>query len=193
MSYFSSFPYKVNGVTIGREQRKSIVRDILRRSMFISAVKDYSDLYTPYTIQDGQTVESVANDVYGSPNYYWVVMLFNELHSTYTDWPMTEQNLQAFCKILYPGTYTPAGSSTAIDNMYQTYYWRKNGHIVGEFKECSQIYIWTPPAQTDITATAVSFYQHEFEQNEAKRQIKLIKAELLQSFVTQFEQSIGGA
>lgn len=193
MSYFNSFPYKVNSVTIGREQRLSVVRDIMRRSKFISSVTDYSDIYNQYTIQDGDTPESIANEIYGSPNFFWVVMLFNEIHSQYAEWPMTDLNLQAFCRIIYPGTYTPAGSTEAVDNMFQTFYWRKDGVVVGEFKECYDISTWTPPVNSDITATAVSFYQHEFEINEAKRQIKLIRTEMLQDFVTQFEQGIGGA
>ena len=56
MSYFSKFPkfeYTQNGKT-------GITTDILRRSSFISEYTNYVDLYSSYTILEGETPQSLA-------------------------------------------------------------------------------------------------------------------------------------
>jgi len=191
--YFASMPFGTYVTVIGRQRRMDVVRGILRRSKFISNVKNYSDVYLPYTIKSGDSPESVAAAIYGSPKLFWVVMLFNELHSSYTDWPMTDQMLYDFCKIQYPGTFVPDGETEEVPNMNKVWYYKKDDIVVGEFRECYNISTWVPPTNTDITALPVTFYEHEFALNEQKRLIRLLRPEMLNEFVTQFEQSIGGA
>jgi Base plate wedge protein 53 len=160
------------------DNKKTVVRDILRRATFISEYKPYTDLYYPYTIIEGDTVQSLAMELYGSPFYHWVILMFNEIHNPYFEWPLDQYTLEKLCIDKY-----------GADVMYQTKHFEKNGIVVGEVKEFSKSITWIPPTYSGI-ATAVSFYEYEQKLNDAKRLITLLRPELLGEFVSQFEAAL---
>lgn len=178
MTYFSKFPLTVYKL----DSKESVVTDILRRARFISEYKPYSDLYTPYTITDGESIESVAMTLYGASTYHWVVMLFNEIHNPYFEWPLSTLNMIRKCTDYY-----------GEDTMYKTKHFEKNGLVVGEYKEFSKEVLWVPPinpAINDLTILPVSFYEYEEKENDKKRYIKIMRPELLGEFVRQFTTAI---
>lgn len=174
MSYFSKFPL----ITYELNNNESVVKDILRRCTFISEYKPYSDLYTQYTIHEGDTPQSLAIKFYKSPYYHWVILMFNEIHNVYFDWPLDQFTLEEMCRKRY-----------GVSNMYKTKHYEVDGIVVGEVKEFSEDVEWVEPVFTGL-ATAVSFYDYEIQLNEAKRNIAILRPELLASFVNQFESSI---
>ena len=38
----------------------------------------------------------VSQDIYGSSNFHWILLLFNEIINTYYDWPLSTRNFQRF-------------------------------------------------------------------------------------------------
>lgn len=175
MSYFEKFPYttyELSGAT-------HVVKDILRRSKFISEYVDYSDLYTTYTINDGETPQSIAHREYGAATYHWVILMFNEIHNPYFDWPMSQYDLDAYCKNKYTEEF-----------MYMTKHYEVNGNVVGEIKEFDITINWVPPTVIGINQIPISFYDYEVRLNDKKREIRLLRSELLSQFVSEFGESI---
>lgn len=173
MSYFEKFPlmtYEVSG-------KEYIVRDILRRSAFISEYRPYTDLFETYTLSDGETPQSLALEKYNSASFHWVVLVTNEIHNPYFDWPLDQLDMEKMTEQKY-------GSA-----MYMTRHWEKDGLVVGEIKVFKNAQTWVPPTFSGL-ATAVSFYDYEQSLNDDKREISILRPELLGDFVTQFEESI---
>lgn len=173
MSYFTKFPlttYEFNSST-------SIVKDIFRRNVFISEYTNYTDLYTSYTIVDGDTPDSLAVKFYQSPTFHCVILLFNEIHSVDQEWPLQENELTKYCGEKY-GEY-----------LYHTKHYEYEGNVVGQIKDFSLGNPYTPPVFPGL-GTAVSFYDYETELNDKKRQIQILRVELLSDFVTQFQNAI---
>jgi hypothetical protein len=175
MSYFDKFPL----TTYEFYSKESVVQDIFRRSIFISEYKPYTDLYSSYLIKDGETPESLAMDTYGSASYFWVILLFNEIHSMYHDWPLSSHMLEEFCAEKYGSTV-----------MFQTKHYEKDSFVLGEVKEFKKDIAWVPPTAPGSEAVAVSFYDFESQLNDEKRKIHLLRPELLSEFVTQFEATL---
>lgn len=177
MAYFKPFPvtsYEFLG-------QRATVLDIFRRCAFISEYKPYSDLYTTYTILEGETPESIALREYGSVNYFWVVLIFNEIHSMYTDWPLPTHIFEEYCATKY---------SSELNNIK---HYERDGLVIGEVVEFIPGEEYTPPVNPgplDPTVFPVSFYDYETAENEKKRTIHLLRVELLGDFVNQFEQAI---
>lgn len=174
MTYFNKFPsttYELAGDV-------NIVQDILRRSAFISEYKPYTDLYTPYTIIDGETPQSIAKRMYGAATYHWVVLMFNELHNPYHEWPVEPLTLKNICIDKY-----------GEDVMYMTRHNEKDGDIVGEIKTFVKGVEWVPP-ELIPSCVPVSFYEYEEALNHEKRFITLLRPELLGEFIKQFGSSI---
>jgi len=158
--------------------KESVVRDILRRATFISEYKPYANLLTPYLIEDGDTPQSLALSLYGAATFHWVVLIFNEIHNPYFEWPSSPVDLEKLCVATY-----------GADTMYMTKHHERNNIIVGEVKVFDKAVTWVAPAPVG-ESVAISFFDYEERLNDSRRSINLLRPELLGEFVKQFEASI---
>lgn len=173
MTYFKKFPltrYEVAG-------KESVVRDILRRATFLSEQLPYTNILTPYLIEDGDTPQSLAMSLYGATTFHWIVLMFNEIHNPYFDWPISPVDLEKLCIDRYG------------DAMYMTRHQEKNNVVVGEVKVFNKNVPWVPPAPVG-ESVAISFFDYEERLNDSRRSINLLRPELLGEFVAQFEAAI---
>jgi hypothetical protein len=177
MTFFSSFPLTVYDAN----NKESVVRDIFRRAGFLTEYKPYSDLYVGHTVIDGETPESLAKKYYGSTFFHWVVLLFNEIHNPMFDWPLTQQKLERICF----DTYGNASHSVR--------HYERNGIIVGEVKPFVTSIPWvspTNPYPSDPESMPITFMEYMESTNDEKRTIRLLREELLGTFVQQFQDAI---
>jgi hypothetical protein len=160
--YFDKFPsflypFKING-KIEHKLVKDISQNVRVRKEILSNVT----LYDEYDIRDGETPEIIAEKVYGSPHYHWVVMLCNDKYSYVDDFPLTIPQLEKYIDTKYGA------------NKYATHHYvDANGYIVGS-----------------AHGTSVSNYDYEFTLNETKRRIKLIAPSLLNTIIKNFKDLI---
>jgi len=177
MSYFEKFPlivYEFNS-------KNTVVKDILCRNMMASEYKPLTDLYSKYNVVDGETPQLLAQRFYGSSFYHWVILLFNEIHNPYFDWPVHSSSIENICIDKY--------GSENINAI--RHYTNSDGIIIGEIKTFSSDVVWVPPANP-FGGNPVTFYEHEEIINESKRKIMMMRPELLGDFVSQFEVKING-
>lgn len=185
MSYFNFFPYtdyKLEGQPAG-----VVVKDILRRSKFFNSVQDSLGLYRTYTVQDGERPEQVANKFYGNVNYFWIVMLFNEIHDPFFEWAMSDNDVVEYCTRVY-----------GVPTMYQVRHYERDGLVIGEVREFDKEdpdFAWVPPINPgpqDPTVYPVSHLEYEQRLNDARREIKILREDIIPSVITEFEASING-
>lgn len=88
MKYFENFPL------IDYQGRR--VRDISRRSSFLTAIQNNPYLYYPYTVKANERAEDVANAYYGSVDFVWLVYLANNIIDPYHEWPMDENTFNDY-------------------------------------------------------------------------------------------------
>ena len=177
MSYFTQFP----SITYEMDNKTYVIKDIFRQAAFISEYKPLSDLYESYTIVDGETPHMLSERFYGSGDYYWVILKFNNIHSMYIDWPLSTYGLEQYCKQKY-GVYWQS-----------VRHYEKDGIVVGEYKDFHPN--WVPPANPEPSnglLYPVTFYDYESEINDQKRVINILRPELLSEFVSQFKETING-
>lgn len=146
--------------------------------------------YSEYTIRDGDTPEIIAEKMYGDPEAHWVILLANNIIDPQFDWPM---NYDVFGKYIIAKYGSIATAQTQVHHYekiiksvdvstgVETYnkfeiglteynslpasignYYSKtiNGYVVDVY---------------DAYRNVVYAYDWEVEQNENRRQIKLIK------------------
>ena len=177
MSYFDQFP----SISYELDDKTYVVKDIFRQATFISEYKPVSDLYETYVIVDGETPHMLAERFYGSGDYFWVILIFNNIQSIYVDWPLSTYALEQFCQQKY-GNYWQGVK-----------HYEKDGIIVGEYKEFHAN--WVPPTNPEPSnglIYPVSFYEYESLINDKKREINILRPELLSEFVSQFRVAING-
>lgn len=191
--YFNKFPkliYK-NG------DSATIVTNLLTRIDTIRENLNNSSLFYLYNIQEGDTPEIVASKYYNDPELHWIVMVVNEIYDPFYDWPMTYSQFESFIVNKY-GSVAAAKSAThhyekiiesndgfnTTRKVYEvdleTFNNTPDSSVTRTFPNGSSVTVTT-------TKRAVDFYDYEEEQNESKREIKLIRADLIPDIKKQFE------
>ena len=87
-NYFSKFP------TI--TYNKVDVKDITRRSVFLSQNLSNPYVFLPYTIKENEKPEDIAYYYYGSVDYTWLVLLSNNIIDPYYEWPLDENDFNNY-------------------------------------------------------------------------------------------------
>lgn len=160
--YFREFPniyylYNINGEEVLR-----VVRDITVNVRLRKEILENITLYDEYDIKDGETPEIIADRVYGSPFYHWVIMIANQKYNYAEDWPKNYHQLDEYIITKY-------GS---IEEANEIHHWEKDGFVVN----------------SDVMdAVGVTNYQYENNLNENKRRIKLIAPEVLVKVLDEFK------
>lgn len=89
----------------------TVVRNILAK---VAMQKDNDTnyyTYHPYTVVEGDRVDTVAYLYYGDPGYDWIVYYSNMLVDPYFDWPLDTRSFKSFIESKY-GSLTNARSKT---------------------------------------------------------------------------------
>jgi hypothetical protein len=100
MSYFGYLPntiYRLN--TPGDVAAKNI----LVRAKIKDSLVESESTFLDYNIRDGETPESLSHRVYGKSDYHWMILMFNEIHDVYNQWPMSANDLENMMMREYPG------------------------------------------------------------------------------------------
>lgn len=162
--YFDRFPSFLYPFKINDKTEYKLVKDISQNVRVRKEILANVTLYDEYDIRDGETPEIIAEKIYGSPQYHWVIMLCNEKYNYVDDFPLPIPELEAYI-------YNKYGSVQGANATH--HYVDANGFIV------------------DSThGTPVSNYDYEFMNNETKRRIKLIAPSLLNTIIKNFKDLI---
>lgn len=141
--------------------------DITARVAIIESLKNNSSYYDLYTIQEGETPESIATKLYGSPYYHWVILLTNNIVNPWYEWPLFGQELTDYIK----GKYD--------NDIYGIHHYEEIGVNLPAGTIVDEYY------PTDISVP-ITNQEHENTINENKRKIKILK----QEFLSQIENEL---
>jgi hypothetical protein len=172
--YFEKFPtigYDING-----SGEKQIAIDILERIKIRDVLKQNWLIFYKYAVKDGETPEMLASKLYGDPRYHWIILLANNIVDPYYDWPMSNDNLIATIRKKY-GTPQMDGLIYAYQNIY--HYIDSYGNVID-----LETYTSLPANQR----TAVTVYDWEVSQNEAKREITLLDPSYVEQIDTEADK-----
>lgn len=137
--------------------RSVLIRNIMRRVDVVARVKKEDKAYIEYDVKDGEMPEDIANRVYGSPEYHWLIMLMNDISLLYCDWVKPYEQLVREAKLKY-------GDANLNDTHH---YVDSLGNVVHPDENPS--------------ASPVTNIDYEITENEKKRRIKVLNSIYLQA------------
>ena len=121
--FFKEFPLLSN---VNPDGTNSAVRDIIRRVTFSTDSYLNDSNYEYYTIQDGETPDSLAEKFYGDSQFHWVIILYNNLFDPFYSFPLSRNDIEDFINKKYDSdtlfvapvgaTAGPFFSSMTFDN-----------------------------------------------------------------------------
>jgi hypothetical protein len=78
MSYFDKFSkFQYNDTEL---------QDIFRRVSFAENFINSPETFSNYVVRDGDTPEQISTIFYGTPKFWWIIMLSNNITDIHTDW-----------------------------------------------------------------------------------------------------------
>lgn len=174
--YFTHFP-KIQ-YDIDNSKNFKLVTDILRRVKIRNAIRDNISLFDKYDVVSGDTPESVSYKVYNTTEYYYTILLVNNITDRYYGWPLSDQAFEEYVKQKYTDP-----SATHHYEIVQS-----SGATTGNGPEDYDHFIEVN--STEPGAQSVSNYEYERRLQDQKRQIRLLKPVYLSNFVREFKSKI---
>jgi len=168
--YFKSFPV-IFYDSVGNLEFKDVT-NLLRRVGLRTKVKANSLLYDTYNVKEGETPEMIAHKLYGDSKLHWIVLMVNDVTDRYHQWPMTTPQFLDYINDKYSN---PDGI-----HHYETTQSSGNTKLKIEvFNEADE------DAYTGLTPIT----NREYEENEEdkKRQIRLLDPRYVNTFVSEFK------
>ena len=175
-------------------------RDTIRVKNLFRRVKIREDLFSNLTEFDRFQVhgddrpDTVSEELYGTPNLDWVILMSNNIIDIKNEWPMTQYDLN----IYLDDKYTP---QQLIDiHHYETLQLRDGrgrlivpaGKVVDEDWSL-EYFDGLQIRNTDSTIDgrplrSVSFLEYEINKNDKKRNINVLRRDMLTLFMKDFER-----
>lgn len=177
----------------------TVMTNVLFRIKILQKIKNNIYTYYDVDISDTDTIEIIADNYYGDPEYHWVIALANDIVDVHYDWPMNSRVFTNYIKSKYGSVanaktqnhhYEKTIKRVTINGTYEdtieidsdTY-----ASLAGSSFESFTLSDGTTVDET-ITKKAVSCYEFERDANEKKRRIKIIKKEYLPQILGEFRK-----
>ena len=210
MSYFNNLPNILYQSPLpDRSSTGDLIeiKNIFRRSKLYDYLRDNVTLFNKYIIEDGDRPDTIAEELYGSSRYDYVVVLTAGIVNIHDEWPLQDYQM-------YDLALSKYGSEIKMNEIhhYETYEIKDNQNrqilppnliVDAEFKmDGSALRFggnrFTLISQagntqlddkneytvtTDNIARPVTNFEYEISLNEKKRKIDLLRPSYLQTFV----------
>lgn len=160
--YFSNFQniYYDFKFGEGEDTQLRLIKDITTNVRVRKKLLSEMTIFDWYEMEEGDTPEIVASKVYGNPELHWVVMLANDRYDYVDDFPMNAHQLERHVDAKY------GNQRNAV------HHYEKDGYEVD------------PTVVLD--AVAVSNADYEYQLNDKKRRIKLVRREVIGRLMSEF-------
>jgi hypothetical protein len=191
MSYFRELPdleYQSPLVDRNSSQSYLRVKNLFRRVKLRDDLQNVFTLFNKYQIPEGARPDTVAEELYGSSEYDWVVLLSAGIVNVRNDWPLSDRDIYRFTENKY-------GDSINDIKYYQTTQVKDSkGRLIlpaGKVVD-SGFTIQNPnlPLLTINPVAGVTNYEYEVLKNNEKRLIYILKPNYLQQFVTDIRREL---
>ena len=173
--FFDSMP-KILYDSKGNGQVK-IVTNLLKRVAIRTKVKNNTSLFDTYTVQNGDTPESIADKLYDDPELHWVVLMVNDITDRYHQWPMYEQQFNTYVNEKYDNP----------DAVHHYEISQSSGDTSTKREVYNNSALYTGDTDFYSDASIITNREYEEREQDKKRQIRLLDPSFIDQFVEEFK------
>ena len=176
IEYQSQLPLKNSSLNYVR------VKNLFRRVKLRDDLQNVFTLFNKYQIKDGERPDIIAENLYGSSDLDWIVILSANIINLRDSWPLSDKEVYKFTEEKY-----------GLEQMYNVKYYQttevKNSNgflILPAGKIVDKNFTITDPDNPYTTlnpVVGISNYDYEIEKNNQKRTIYILKPEYVQQYL----------
>jgi hypothetical protein len=170
---------------VQKKNLPNIVQNPLVRFKLLDILKTRTALYYTHNIEEGQTVQFIADRYYNDITLDWVIYIVNNIIDPQYDLPLDYQQFNAFVKGKYGKVETAMNTIHHYEHMYQKQSVIFDGTIVPE-----KVIIIDATTYASLPATdrrEVSSFTYEERLNDSKRTIKILHHDYIDQFLDEAE------
>lgn len=209
MSYFKHFNYINYSFPDGKSR---FFKNLSVRLNLKDNVIKKDTRFSKYYIKDGETPDIISAKTYNKSDYHWCILLANNITNMYTQWPKTSQQLEDHLVKKYQTQRNQSGDKVVLSRLKTLEFINFTGSPSNNYEDSDGSgVIYRPRHFVDIeeniysfetasgeyrdaynrllvrpTLTPVSYFTHEFNNNEKNRTIALPSI----NFIEQMEKEL---
>ena len=189
MSYFRELP-NIRYPSFLKEKTSSFdyveAKNLFRRTKLRDDLQNNFTLFEKYVIPGEARPDNVAQELYGSDHFDWVVLIVAGINNVRNEWPLNARDLYNYCLDKY-------GDALNSVRFFETTEVKdSNGRLIlpkGKVVDSN----FTIPKPGTPTATlnpvvGISNFEYETRLNDDKRSIFILRRGYLQDFVNDFRE-----
>ena len=184
MSYFREIPnleYQSFLSSSSGSDEYLLVKNVFRRVKLRDDLKNIFRIFIKYEIQDGARPDTVAEEVYGSAQYDWVVLVGAGIVNIRNEWPLSDRDIYQYAEEIY------GDDLNAIHHYETTEVKDSKGRLILPVGKVVDSTFTIPDPNISIQnlnpVVGISNYEYETRKNILKRSIYLLKPEYLQQAI----------
>lgn len=193
MRYFQTLPK----IRVTKDGYSYMLTDLTTRANIKSDLLSNPMLYYDYSIKDDDTPEIIAHKYYGDSYRYWIIMLANEITDPAWDWPLTNEQLYEHYLSVYP-----SGGIHHYEKIVEKYEYNTQTIVTETFvidsveyntlnsigTESKEYTLPTGTVKVTTSVREVSNYDYLLEQNEKKRNIRILNKDYVSQIENEFRK-----
>ena len=158
-----------------------LVKNIFRRVKLRDDLQNVFTIFNKYEIQEGARPDTVAEELYGSSQYDWVVLIGAGIINVRNEWPLSDRDIYRYSEQLY------GNDLNAVHHYETTEVKDSRGRLIFPASKIVDSTFTIPdpniPVQTLNPVVGISNYEYEVRKNNKKRDIYVLKPAYLQQVI----------
>tara|TARA_Y100000768_G_scaffold214796_1_gene161896 strand:+ start:222 stop:869 length:648 start_codon:yes stop_codon:yes gene_type:complete len=162
------------------------VKNIFRRVKMRDDLQNNFTLFNKYNIPEGGRPDTVAEELYGSANFDWIVLTIAGIINVRNEWPLSNRDLFKYASNKY-------GNSLNSNRFFETTEVKdaENRLILSKGKIVDSNFTIPKPGTPTTSlnpVVGISNYEYETRINEDKRSIFILREQYLQDFLNDMRE-----
>ena len=158
-----------------------LVKNIFRRVKLRDDLQNVFTIFNKYEIQEGARPDTVAEELYGSSQYDWVVLISAGIINVRNEWPLSDRDIYRYSEQLY-------GNDLNDIHHYETTEVKDSrGRLIFPAGKIVDSTFTIPDPNISIQTlnpvVGISNYEYEVRKNNKKRDIYVLKPAYLQQVI----------
>ena len=158
-----------------------LVKNIFRRVKLRDDLQNVFTIFNKYEIQEGARPDTVAEELYGSSQYDWVVLIGAGIINVRNEWPLSDRDIYRYSEQLY-------GNDLNDIHHYETTEVKDSrGRLIFPAGKIVDSTFTIPDPNISIQTlnpvVGISNYEYEVRKNNKKRDIYVLKPAYLQQVI----------
>ena len=158
-----------------------LVKNIFRRVKLRDDLQNVFTIFNKYQIQEGARPDTVAEELYGSSQYDWVVLIGANIINVRNEWPLSDRDIYRYSEQLY------GNDLNAIHHYETTEVKDSRGRLIFPAGKIVDSTFTIPDPNISIQTlnpvVGISNYEYEVRKNNKKRDIYVLKPAYLQQVI----------